>query len=1469
MITFSNFDKKHLRNLARSQKVIDDIYIQALNEGIMASVNTGYKSDSGKEFSFANYPMASKRIDNAVATFASKLETIITEGNQREWMLATAKNGKVIDQLTKKSKVDKAVIEKWKSPNLEALEAFQKRKNGKGMNLSNQVWQIGKQLRGNLEMAIEVGMGDGKSAAAMTKDVKQYLNNPNALFRRVRDKKGALRLSKNAKAYHPGQGVYRSAYKNALRLTATENNMAYRESDHDQWQRMDFVVGYEVHLSNNHTLNGKPHKDICDVLQGRYPKTFRFKGWHPFCRCFATPILADWDEQLKVMKMQKEGKDVSNYHYKGEVTDVPDGFKEWISDNEERIYKASNVPYFIQDNFIDGDINKGYEWQSAEYLHAQQLQATAERQANRTQEQIADIKQRWEERNSKLANAENVAKKAITMAENYPHDVDTTEIQRLLDAGQYYQAESLADNISKRIASLNADIQDMADIFPNAQNLAKDYSIDYLYENAKAMRANVAMCNGKTLKEQESILSTLEANSPDIQKPYYSNKLKEVRIDIKLDDMRIDIDNVVAYSRGTSIQSFANMTDELKAAVKMRDVAKAESLLKSSTRMRILVDRYDEVKAYNTKGKSFPLLVEEARKQLESGDLTAALKAIKDAEDEMERLEARRLYLQAKAAQKKAEEEAKRKAEEEAAKKKAEEPKKPLADCTFDELNEQLGAGMPRLLQNYEKSVKRLQWTHDEYKNDAKEIEHKFKDFFAGCDFAHRTKCTMEQIAANGIITNLQATQMGFGKGAWYDDDRRAYGHFAYGLQDDQKRVSKKQFLKDGEYYRCGTPCSKNMYKGYCDNTAKGYGMTQVLFRKDRVITTFTFGNSLSTHRIPSLVGDPKVCSIDSGYMKNYKDKKYDSNNVHHVHEGCEYIELQYMPVNGSENITLRDMKAVILPDKASISTDKALLKKFYDAGTDIYYIDHAKKQCVLFQKGKPLMSVQEAAKLRHAQRDAELKKAGVTKEEQIQKLLQERAENIAKANKEASTFLKDTSAYENKDTEALLIKAKERLKAGNSVGAYTLVQEVQKQHNLFALKYNMLKANIPNVVELHKKFTFSELEAANKAINDKLQYIEAKAAGSLAKMRDKLDFEVKYIEKPANQKYATWEIARDAYKRKLAEVVYKIKGEETLNAINSAETYKTRSVKYKNLLQKAKDLHTDGKYDDAQSILAQAEELREQLESKNAIVKAVKFANEAFSKAEKDGALWYKNENNPQLSFNEVDAIMSKYAEDVWKRLTAEERHVAYLYTSGSRYINEPFFTTYGAVKRSPVDGSIRSSVKDINTLTEIIDKCKPLEQAMWVQHAEDIMAFSKRFGVNLWAMSDPSKLVGLEAVNAPFMSTSCAKFSYFTKQDIRGDMNVVMSLYLPKGTKGMYVEPFAHYGDGKLYGDETSRYGSNGANWNGKSRQDAGKAAGDQVEFLLQRGAKIKITKAEYKDGRWYIDAELIEQTALKAFK
>lgn len=221
------------------------------------------------------------------------------------------------------------------------------------MTLSERVWNLTEQFKSELELALDGGIRDGLSADEMSHQIRQYLNNPDKLFRRVRDEHGILQLSRRAAAFRPGQGVYRSSYKNARRLAGTETNIAYRLADHLRLQQLDFVVGIKVVLSNNHTTKNSKGEtvelhDICDELAGNYPKSFVFTGWHPNCRCHTETILLTAEER----KMRRQGiynpKRSPNY-----VAAPPENFTSWVQDNASRIAAAQQrgtLPYFVRDN---------------------------------------------------------------------------------------------------------------------------------------------------------------------------------------------------------------------------------------------------------------------------------------------------------------------------------------------------------------------------------------------------------------------------------------------------------------------------------------------------------------------------------------------------------------------------------------------------------------------------------------------------------------------------------------------------------------------------------------------------------------------------------------------------------------------------------------------------------------------------------------------------------------------------------------------------------------------------------------------------------------------------------------------------------------------------------------------------------------------------------------------------------------
>ena len=337
------YDKKHLRNLLKAIEKQQKLMDEALKKAVKIGEDSGYSSTE-KPFFFKDYPAVKARVDELMQELHRNMVTSIENGNSEEWLLSCAKNDKMVDSITLSTGIPKEQIAQWKHRNLDALEAFQKRK-AEGLGLSDRVWNITEQFKEEMELALDIALGEGKSAAALSRDVRRLLREPNKLFRRVRDKHGVLRLSKAAKAYHPGQGVYRSSYKNAMRLASTENNMAYRSADHERWLQLDFVIGYEIRLSNNH-----PVYDICDELKGEYPKDFKFVGFHPHCRCYAVPVLPELEQFLERQQKKLDGEDVSGFKFDGEVKDVPDNFKKWMKNNEGRLERAKSIPYFIKDN---------------------------------------------------------------------------------------------------------------------------------------------------------------------------------------------------------------------------------------------------------------------------------------------------------------------------------------------------------------------------------------------------------------------------------------------------------------------------------------------------------------------------------------------------------------------------------------------------------------------------------------------------------------------------------------------------------------------------------------------------------------------------------------------------------------------------------------------------------------------------------------------------------------------------------------------------------------------------------------------------------------------------------------------------------------------------------------------------------------------------------------------------------------
>lgn len=346
-IDFEKLESLHSRALDRYVQMLRLLYGSSIEKIAKIAIVARIRED--KPFLFSDFPTIEADVNSILTKLSSEITDLIDAGTLAEWLASNDKNDLLADEVLAQFELSKQAYRQYYERNLQAYQAFKSRNIG-DKSLSDKVWNLVKgQFKEELEMSIDIGLLDGRSAAEMARDIKKYLNEPDKLFRRVRDERGELHLSKHAKAYNPGQGRYRSSFKNAFRLTRSEINMSYRNADLERWQQLDFVLGYEVKLSGAHVIY-----DICDELKGIYPKWFIFTGWHPACTCFAVPVMTQKEDFIRSLKGEK-----IRYLY---INNVPTGFNKWVSNNADRVAGWKSKPYFIQENFKDGQINNGLNY---------------------------------------------------------------------------------------------------------------------------------------------------------------------------------------------------------------------------------------------------------------------------------------------------------------------------------------------------------------------------------------------------------------------------------------------------------------------------------------------------------------------------------------------------------------------------------------------------------------------------------------------------------------------------------------------------------------------------------------------------------------------------------------------------------------------------------------------------------------------------------------------------------------------------------------------------------------------------------------------------------------------------------------------------------------------------------------------------------------------------------------------------
>lgn len=406
---------------------LHDYVITELSKAVNKSVNEANPEELFKIAKTCT-PTEKDRVQALLDAYNNAVLSLIKQGITKAVLFSTNTQQNALSAFTR---FEGKEVDAWRKETARAfIESRMKRDNG--LNLSDRVWNYTQQTKSEFEVAVsqvlENGIGKGISAESLGRQVRQYLNNPDMMYRRyhrkqlmsdgtkkdivewrrrVIDKEGKVRFIKEDLA-KVGTGVYRSARQNALRLTITETNMAYNYSNCKRWESEPFVLGIRIRLSANH-----PEEDICDELAGDYPKTFMWRGWHPRCMCSVSPILMDRksDEWKKLRKMPKE--EYEAYQSPNLVKNVPSAFSEWCERNKKKLNVARDndkLPYFVKDNQkVVGDLLGWKEKQIVKPISSREkiLAAAKARHEARTDKQINDILTRWDERKYTSAQKQN------------------------------------------------------------------------------------------------------------------------------------------------------------------------------------------------------------------------------------------------------------------------------------------------------------------------------------------------------------------------------------------------------------------------------------------------------------------------------------------------------------------------------------------------------------------------------------------------------------------------------------------------------------------------------------------------------------------------------------------------------------------------------------------------------------------------------------------------------------------------------------------------------------------------------------------------------------------------------------------------------------------------------------------------------------------------------------------------------
>lgn len=865
----------------------------------------GYSEDvleNDALFNFDNFPVLKARLNEIFNDYFQNSMLCYKSGITSGVSLAYSHDNDALGQFSVLT--DKALETARKTA---AATFIANRLNAKnGLNLAQSVWNYCQQTKSEFEMAmsnvIADGLEKGTSAEEVGRRIRQYLNNPDMMYRRYHTVKvlkngqkkdvvtwrrkriinGRVRFVEEP-LEHVGQGVYRSARKNALRVARTEINAAYHKARNGRWANEPFVIGQHIHISPQHDPD--EDADICDELEGYYPKDFDWDGWHSQCMCTSDPVMISGEERKQFYKRMLNGEDMSGYVSPNSIKDVPDQYKRYIEANGDKIvdafkrgklawHLANNESYLVK--YLDAAQRKQMGVKTISRREA--IQAIAK--ARHAKRDVEAIKRKVEQRQKRLATERAYAHygKSIMRYMDGIKDVDTSALKAALDAKDYAniykEAEALKEQ-GKKILSLSR--------LDNPILVARNYSMSEAIAVNSAVEARLARESAELLPRKRFLESEIrwveehkKYNTWKVAQDAYKKELRIVEKKIEIKAVADSVSSALAYASLSKSRKIKELASEMNRILTQKNVDLALARSKAQEINR----KYQQL--LKNKSKSPKVLKETA-----------------------------------------------------------------VNHETIKDLKKRLGTKFPKTLEHLEDAISEYEKNSRFYGAAAKthknEIEILMQQVFNEHDLGMNIKDSiLEKVLNSKFMNTFETGSSGGYLGSTSTTgkispthSRLEAAHKLFGLP---QRDLLTQQLARTEYEKYGNLLDHDILRSMQNNTARSYGNVEVRFKKDKVVATWTAGDSLGVRYQPSLVSDPKACSYDDFYNTPTSSNIQTANLVEFKKKHIStYLELQYhgqLTVDCIESITY---PYDILDGSHDIFLKVA--KEFKKKGASIYYI--------------------------------------------------------------------------------------------------------------------------------------------------------------------------------------------------------------------------------------------------------------------------------------------------------------------------------------------------------------------------------------------------------------------------------------------------------------------------------------------------------------------------------------------------